>query len=383
MRFVKIAGVISCLSFLLACAQTPLKLSKNLSTLNSSNQERDNHSETIVYLNATNEEITLPNSKSQLVKEQQNSTSINLDIDQTFCSLTSEIEAQQAIASRNLIKQYHLDLQAQADSKLWARMQNLFNWSQGSQQQADKIFPTIAIVKSYRTLPKSPDSPSNTNLDEQKVINREVWQIWLQDNLIAQLPSQKQAQHIAKNILTISSQPNFDAEQIKLTLLEGQPAAKIGDQVLFIVQDDLSITTELNSELLAIKWINNLRLAFNAPPLNLVEAQTQLYNLQDSQKTLQGSASWYGPYFHGRLTANGEVYNQDGFTAAHPSLPLGTFLKVTNLDTQKSIIVRLNDRGPYIPPRSLDLSLGSARCVEGVEAGVLAYRAVIMQPQQN
>lgn len=383
MRFVKIAGVISCLSFLLVCDQAPLKLSKNLSTLHSSNQKGNNYHETIVYLNATNEKISLPNSKSQLVNQQQNFTSINRDTDQNFCSLTSEIEAQQAIASQAVIKQYHLNLQAQADSKLWARMQNLFNWSQGSQRQADTINPTVAIVKSYNTLPKSPDSAINTNLNKQKVINQEVWQIWIQDNLIAQLPSKKQAQHIAKNILTISSQPNFNAELIKPTLREGQPAAKIGDQVLFIVQDDLSTTTELNSELLAIKWINNLRLAFNARPLNLVEAQTQLHSLKDSQKTLQGSASWYGPYFHGRLTANGEVYNQDGFTAAHPSLPLGTFLKVTNLDTQKSIVVRLNDRGPYIPPRSLDLSLGSARCVEGVEAGVLAYHAVIMEPQQN
>lgn len=383
MRFVKIAGVISCLSFLLVCDQATLKLSKKLFTLNRSSQKGNNYLEAIVYLNATAEEVIVPNSTSQLVEEQQTSTSINSPTDQNFCALTSETEAQQAIASQTVISQYYQDLQAQADSKLLAKMQSLLNWSGDSQLQANTTHPSLAIVESYNTRSKSPDSAQNTNLDEQEVTNQEVWQIWLQKNLIAQLPSKKQAQHLAKNILALSSQPNFDPEQIQPAFVENQPAAKVKNQVLFIVQDQSSITTELNSELLAIKWINNLRLAFNARPLDLVEAQTQLHSLQDSKQTIQGSASWYGPYFHGRLTANGEVYNQHGFTAAHPSLPLGTFLKVTNLDTQKSMIVRVNDRGPYIPPRSLDLSLGSARCVEAVEAGVLAYRAVIMQSTEE
>ena len=68
------------------------------------------------------------------------------------------------------------------------------------------------------------------------------------------------------------------------------------------------------------------------------------------------NASWYGPRFHGRLTANGEIYDQMAYTAAHKSLPFGTLLRLTNEKNNKSVIVRINDRGPYIPGRQIDLS---------------------------
>ena len=71
-------------------------------------------------------------------------------------------------------------------------------------------------------------------------------------------------------------------------------------------------------------------------------------------------ASWYGPRFHGRLTANGEIYDQNALTAAHKSLRFGTILRVTNTRTNKSVIVRINDRGPYIPGRQIDLSKAAA-----------------------
>lgn len=71
-------------------------------------------------------------------------------------------------------------------------------------------------------------------------------------------------------------------------------------------------------------------------------------------------ASWYGPGFHGRKTANGEVYDQNSFTAAHKSLKFGTLLKITNLKNNKSVVIRINDRGPYIHGRDLDLSKAAA-----------------------
>jgi rare lipoprotein A len=73
-----------------------------------------------------------------------------------------------------------------------------------------------------------------------------------------------------------------------------------------------------------------------------------------------GLASWYGPGFHGKKTANGEIYNQNAMTAAHKTLPLSTMIKVTNLENMKSIIVRINDRGPYYGNRILDLSKKAA-----------------------
>jgi len=71
-------------------------------------------------------------------------------------------------------------------------------------------------------------------------------------------------------------------------------------------------------------------------------------------------ASWYGPKFHGKLTANGEIYDQMALTAAHKQLKFGTLLKVTNPKNGRSVLVRINDRGPYIEGRDLDLSKGAA-----------------------
>lgn len=81
-------------------------------------------------------------------------------------------------------------------------------------------------------------------------------------------------------------------------------------------------------------------------------------------------ASWYGPKFHGKFTANGEVYDQMALTAAHKSLSFGTLLKVTNPKNGKSVIVRINDRGPYIEGRELDLSKGAAIELGMLEKGV-------------
>jgi len=86
------------------------------------------------------------------------------------------------------------------------------------------------------------------------------------------------------------------------------------------------------------------------------------------------TASWYGPRFHGKLTANGEVYNQMALTAAHKYLPFGTILKVTNLRNGKVVIVRINDRGPYIEDRDLDLSKGTALALGMMNRGVVKVK---------
>jgi len=136
-----------------------------------------------------------------------------------------------------------------------------------------------------------------------------------------------------------------------------------------------------SSDLVAIDWINQLRLAFDAAPLSLSTAQMQLYGLTETRSKLSGIASWYGPYFHGRLTAAGEIFNEGELTAAHPTLPFDTFLKVINLETGKTVVVRINDRGPYVGERSLDLSREAARCLGSETSGVVNYRAVILKPE--
>ena len=88
----------------------------------------------------------------------------------------------------------------------------------------------------------------------------------------------------------------------------------------------------------------------------------------------EGIASWYGPDFHGRLTANGELYNMHGYSAAHPTLPIPSYARVTNLKNGKSIIVRVNNRGPFVHNRLVDLSVGTAKALEFYGRGITRVR---------
>jgi rare lipoprotein A len=92
---------------------------------------------------------------------------------------------------------------------------------------------------------------------------------------------------------------------------------------------------------------------------------------QNARYRSEGVASWYGMDFHGRLTANGEIYDIDGISAAHPTLPMPCYARVTNLANQKSLIVRVNDRGPYAGNREIDVS-GKAAALLGFRGTGLA-----------
>jgi rare lipoprotein A len=94
---------------------------------------------------------------------------------------------------------------------------------------------------------------------------------------------------------------------------------------------------------------------------------------------ISGEASWYGPGFHGNYTASGEVYNQNALTAAHKTLPFGTRVRVTNLYNGQSVVVRINDRGPFTPGRVIDLSQGAAQVIGVTSSGVAPVRVDILQ----
>jgi rare lipoprotein A len=91
-----------------------------------------------------------------------------------------------------------------------------------------------------------------------------------------------------------------------------------------------------------------------------------------------GRASWYGPAHHGRPTASGERFDMHALTAAHRTLPFGTRLRVVNLDNDRAVDVRINDRGPHVPGRILDLSYAAARALGAVEAGVVPVRLTVL-----
>ena len=111
-------------------------------------------------------------------------------------------------------------------------------------------------------------------------------------------------------------------------------------------------------------------------------ASMQIFPVQtavaSSQQIISGSASWYGGKFHGRKTANGERYNQNALTAAHKTLPFGTKVRVTNETNGKSVVVRINDRGPFVGKRVIDLSRAAANAVGMVQKGVARVKVQVL-----
>ena len=94
-----------------------------------------------------------------------------------------------------------------------------------------------------------------------------------------------------------------------------------------------------------------------------------------------GKASWYGGLFDGKVTASGETYDMSKLTAAHPELPLGSFVRVTNLNNLRSVIVRINDRGPVTPGRVIDLSYKAAEALQFNRKGIQRVRIDLVDRQ--
>jgi hypothetical protein len=246
-------------------------------------------------------------------------------------------------------------------------MENILPFSAMGESKRVESFPMVQVVR-----------VNDTNSDGKSA--ESMYQIWVKGCLIGKMPHSIPAYAIALQIQHLLQDPNFDPRQIKAKMIDDRPGVKAGSQLLFVVDDTLAEQLDRHAKVIALQWINNLRQALDTLPLTFAETQAQMYGLAETGQLVTGLASWYGPYFHGRLTANGEIYNQYDLTAAHRSLPFDTYLKVTNLDNGKSVIVRINDRGPYIPPRNLDLSLGAARQLGSEDTGVIEYKAVIMKP---
>jgi rare lipoprotein A len=108
------------------------------------------------------------------------------------------------------------------------------------------------------------------------------------------------------------------------------------------------------------------------------------YPLHSVNKFTQtGIASWYGRHWHGRLTASGERYNMYAMTAAHKTLPLGSYVHVKNLDNGKTAVVRINDRGPYVRGRIIDMSYAGAQKIGIVETGTARVRITLLSENKD
>lgn len=145
-----------------------------------------------------------------------------------------------------------------------------------------------------------------------------------------------------------------------------------GGELLLKVDEKLARKHASTPPALVLRWLDALRGAVGGGASQLAASRGGL-----TPGTLRGRASWYGPGFHGRRAASGERFDQNEMTAAHKTLPFGTVLLVTNTRNNRSCLVRINDRGPYIPGRMLDLSAAAARALN--ITGVGSVRVDILQ----
>jgi len=221
------------------------------------------------------------------------------------------------------------------------------------------------------------------------------YRISLGDKTLGYVAEEKSAYLLAQQLRRLVRQGDFEPDAIlpgSDSAIASQPANKrtestfsVGTPNRTLLTIDESMAEELgySKEWAAVAWANNLRTAMDAEPLTVGDTHAAFQGLAPSDMSMSGDASWYGPYFHGRATANGETYNQNDLTVAHKSLPFGTQLRVRNLSNDKTVVVRVNDRGPYVGDRILDLSRAAADCLGSNEAGVIPVEATVLQkPRQ-
>ncbi|MEO0756716.1 MAG: septal ring lytic transglycosylase RlpA family protein [Cyanobacteria bacterium J06648_16] len=149
----------------------------------------------------------------------------------------------------------------------------------------------------------------------------------------------------------------------------------VGDTVFVVLNDQVTLpdaTGNIAEDTLQVT--NRLRrLLGNVEPLTEIEGRPAPEPAPQTvavRSVSSGMASWYGPGFHGRRSASGEVFNQNAMTAAHRYLPFGTRVRVTNLNNGRQVVVRINDRGPFSGGRVIDLSAGAAGAIGLRSAGV-------------
>ena len=194
-----------------------------------------------------------------------------------------------------------------------------------------------------------------------------------------------QASEVATRINQLN-QAGLDGSRIMVKWDSQSP--KNGDRYLITVENQVLVTVNQNVRLPdttrnlaedALQAANRLRRTLgNADPLSEIsgmpQPKQQVIALGPIRLKFNGWASWYGPGFHGNPSASGEPFNQHALTAAHRTLPFGTRVQVTNLDNGRTVVVRINDRGPFHGNRIIDLSTAAARILGLVQSGVAPVR---------
>ena len=208
-------------------------------------------------------------------------------------------------------------------------------------------------------------------------------QVWVHNHFVGDVMGHAAAQKMATKLRTLIKEDKLEPAQLNPLIGTNFVGVSHQNELLFVVDETLRSHPEIPATAMAVQWVNNLRQAFDEKPLGLATIQMAAAGLAETSESFYGTASWYGPGFHGRKTANGEIFDENALTAAHKTLPFNTHLKVINRLNGKSVVVRINDRGPYVGQRSLDLSKAAAHCLGSTSSGVVPYEAVVLTPDQR
>jgi hypothetical protein len=296
---------------------------------------------------------------------------VAVGLNPNFTDLSEWAESTEALGIWSAIA----TVQVQPEADLDADIEDVDDWvtlSQDSDSE-NKVVPQPILF--------SEESCSAVGLDLPRLGDGPQFHVSLKTGLVAQFNNREAADSLAVQLRRNLEEAQAQPTQIYPVLIDGNPAAVVDDKPVFVLEDaQLSSQSRTQRKVLAISWANHLRVALGADPLNITLSQDEQPDLIDTPERIAGEASWYGPYFHGRKTANGEIFDENELTAAHQYLPFNTYLRVRNKLNDRTVIVRINDRGPYIGDRSLDLSRRAAQCLDAESTGIIPYEATFLDP---
>ena len=192
----------------------------------------------------------------------------------------------------------------------------------------------------------------------------------------------EQRAHIVANTINKILAEGIDPATIRPVKIGNNTYLKAGSENIVTVDEINAKAVGVSVHELAYTWANSTRTALGANALRKDYADiSRGYIGRESRylgHTMTGMASWYGPTFHGRRAADGSRFNTDEYTAAHKTYPFGTLVKVTNLRTHKSCVVKITDRGPYAHGRIIDLSKKAAEDIGMLGSGVARVKLEVV-----
>ncbi len=198
---------------------------------------------------------------------------------------------------------------------------------------------------------------------------------------VGDMTTEQRAEVVASKIQKML-ETGLDASSIKPVKDGAYTYLSAGDEKILTVDETNAKAVGVSVHELAYTWANNTRIALGASPLRKDYSDVSRgFNDKESRylgHTMTGMASWYGAPFHGRRSSDGSRYNKEEFTAAHLTYPFGTLVKVTNLRTSKSCVVKITDRGPYAHGRIIDLSQKAAEEIGMIHSGVAKVKLEVV-----